>query len=243
MPEGVQRPQHVVFIGHLDINCDIFHLNRCFQEGSALLPGPVHQLELIRFSKENSSAEVRWSLPSKNPELVQYYKIYFRPIGSKDLTINITNSTTFELVNLDTSKLYEFVVKAGNSMGLSIFSEPLVIGFNEYSKSIKNNLASELSLFNAMTTIGRVIANLLTFAAFVGLIGGSVYYAYNRFSYKIKPPPGAVAFDNPSYMKETNSVSFSSKKIDATHMANLNNSSDNNNNDNLADQDDKMFFK
>ena len=208
------------------------------------MPGPVHQLELIRFTKENNTAEVHWSLPTKNAELVQYYKVYFRPIGSKDLTINVTNTTTFELVNLDTSKLYEFVVKAGNAMGLSIFSEPLVIGFNEYSKSMKNNLNSELGLFSTMTTIGRVLANLLTFAMLVGILAGAVYYAYDRFSYKIKPPKGAVSFDNPSYMKETNSVSFTGNQsqIDATHMDNLNN----NNNDqqtDLNDQDDKHFFK
>ena len=206
-------------------------------------------MELVRFTKENSSAQVHWSLPTKNSELVQYYKIYFRPIGSKDLTINVTNTTTFELTNLDTSKLYEFVVKAGNSMGLSIFSEPLVIGFNEYSKSMKNSINSEFNLFSTMTTIGRVLANLLTFAMLIGVIGGAIYYAYDRFSYKIKPPPGAVSFDNPSYMKETNSVSFSSNnnnshKIDATHMDNLNNNDNNNNNDlNELDQDDKRFFK
>lgn len=127
---------------------------------------------------------MHWSLPTKNPELVQYYKVYFRPIGSKDLTINVTNATSFELHNLDTSKLYEFVVKSGNSMGLSIFSEPLVIGFNEYSKSMKNSLNSEFGLFSAMTTIGRVLANLLTFAIIVAMIGGGVYYVYDRFSYK-----------------------------------------------------------
>lgn len=135
-------------------------------------------------------------------------------------------------------------------MGLSIFSEPLVIGFNEYSKSIKNSLASsEMGLFNTVTAIGRVLANLLSFAMIIGLISGAIYYVYDRFSYKIKPPPGAVSFDNPSYMtsssytKETGSVSFSNnnKKIDVTHMDNLNN---NDQQTDLNDQDDKQnFFK
>lgn len=162
----------------------------------------------------------------------------------------MTNSTTFELVNLDTAKLYEFVVKAGNSMGLSIFSEPLVIGFNEYSKAMKNNLASELNIFNTMTTIGRVLVNLLTFTIMLGLVVGGLYYGglclWNKYNYKIKPPPGAVAFtnsfDNPSYMKETNSVSFSNNfQIDATHMDNLNNNL--NDQTDLNDQDDKRLFK
>jgi hypothetical protein len=161
---------------------------------------------------------VEWSVPEKNPNLVQFYRVYYRPIGSKDLVRNTTNSTHFELTNLDSNKLYEFVVKAGNSLGLSVFSDPLVVASNISTRLRSDPEAINLSS-GAASGLGRLLFNLIAAMICVTLLLFGAYYTYDRFSYKIKPPPGSVAFENPTYLKDTNQVMLG----DVHHLDTINN--------------------
>ena len=159
-------------------------------------------------------------MPEKNAELVQFYRVYYRPIGSKDLVRNTTNGTQYELTQLDSTKLYEFVVKAGNSFGLSIFSEPLVIDSKEQSRLFGEPQTVEIDS-SMGNKIGRLLLNMTLVCLCVGFLMAVAYYAYERYNYKIKPPPGSVAFENPTYMKDSNQVVLG----DVHHLDTLNNNS------------------
>lgn len=162
-----------------------------------------------------------WSVPEKNAELVQFYRVYYRPIGSKDLVRNTTNSTNYELTQLDPSKLYEFVIKAGNSFGLSVFSEPLVIDSKEQSRLAYGQPQSVEIDSSTASKIGRLLLNMTLVCLCLGLMMSGAYFLYERYSYKIKPPPGSVAFENPTYMKDSNQVVLG----DVHHLDTLNNNS------------------
>lgn len=94
----------------------------CFEEGKVLLPGPPRDVLAKRVDSSGNRIIVEWQQPDKNPELVQYYRVFWRPIGSKELNRNQTTEPRFELTGLDSEKMYEFVVKAGNHHGLSVFT-------------------------------------------------------------------------------------------------------------------------
>ena len=49
----------------------------CFQEGKALLPGPPKDVHVQKFGN-NNNAIITWSPPEKNPDLVQWYRVFWR---------------------------------------------------------------------------------------------------------------------------------------------------------------------
>ena len=171
----------------------------CFQEGKALLPGPPQEVHVKRF-KEDNKVIVEWEPPKKNPELVQWYRVFWRPVGSRDLNRNQTDKPYFELDGLDSQKMYEFVVKSGNHYGLSVFTDPLVISMHA---------ARTTSIGNHMLKIMLVMS---VTAALVIALGGAVIYVhrnydlgklFNRQISSSSTSPTAISFENPSYMKDT----------------------------------------
>lgn len=101
-------------------------ITACFSEGKALLPGPPRDVQIKEFLGDNN-VKITWEAPIKNPDLVQWYRVFWRPVGSRDLKQDQTDWTYFELTNLNNDQTYEFVVKSGNRHGLSLISDPLII--------------------------------------------------------------------------------------------------------------------
>ena len=211
----------------------------CFQEGKALLPGPPKEVHVKHFV-EKDRVRVEWKPPDRNPgkfsflitisniylhclilqstELVQYYRVFWRPVGSRDLNRNQTDGTQpyFDIAGLDPSKMYEFVVKSGNHYGLSIFTDPLVISPSSLKSASSSGFGTQL--LKVLTTVSVI--------AFIVILGsGIVLYVFRRYipqinnmrlmsNHGLTPSSSpstpsssrGVSFENPSYMKDTNGI-------------------------------------
>lgn len=162
---------------------------------------------------------IEWDPPSKNPELVQWYRVFWRPVGSRDLNRNQTTDHRFILSDLDSSKMYEFVVKSGNHFGLSVFTDPLVISMSTHSVIRSSSLI----------TTGNMILKILVGVAIISLaiivITGAAIYGYNNYYVPRRtglprtafwsfngrtsnggPSTNGISFENPSYLKDGLSV-------------------------------------
>ena len=141
---------------------------------------------------------------------MQWYRVFWRPVGSRDLNRNQTDQPFFELHGLDSSKMYEFVVKAGNHHGLSLFTDPLVISMANYRSS------------SAGSRLLKLLAGVSGLAILVIVVGAAAAYAYrSEYFHRFNPiqrlrshggpstPPRGVSFENPSYMKDGPVVQFS----------------------------------
>jgi len=165
----------------------------CFQEGKVLLPGPPRGLHYCKFSTSNKVI-VEWEPPASNSELVQYYRVFWRPIGSRDLNRGQTNDLFFEINDLESDKMYEFVVKSGNHHGLSVYTDPLVISLKDVKSSALGN------------KLLKVFSGIAFFAVLIIFGVGGAIYVYKNYYTSRKIRSGGVSFENPSYMKEDGSV-------------------------------------
>ena len=104
--------------------------------------------------------------------------------------------------------MYEFVVKAGNHHGLSLFTDPLVISMANYKTTgVGNRLL-------------KLLVGVSGLAIIVIAVGAAIAYAYkNEYFPRINTirlrsnagsstPPRGVSFENPSYMKDGPVVQF-----------------------------------
>lgn len=48
---------------------------------AAVLPGPPQNIQY--HMKGDKDLEITWDIPQKNPKVVQWYKIFWRPVGSR----------------------------------------------------------------------------------------------------------------------------------------------------------------
>ncbi|RWS04782.1 Ig-like and fibronectin type-III domain-containing protein C25G4.10-like protein, partial [Dinothrombium tinctorium] len=163
----------------------------CFEEGKILLPGPPRDVHIKDSTKENKVI-IEWNPPDKNPELVEFYRVFWRPVGSRDLSRNQTENLHFEITNLEPDKMYEFVVKAGNHYGLSTFTDPLVIPSHNWVAASSTVGSRLLKVF-----FGLLIAVLLIVCGVL-----AVLYAYKYYYLPKKAQNSGVSFENPSYLKD-----------------------------------------
>merc|ERR1719495_37877 len=68
---------------------------------------------------------VHWDAPVKNPESVELYRVFWRPVGARETLKNDTLGRELKIGNLVGGTTYELVVKAGNSNGTSHLTAPL----------------------------------------------------------------------------------------------------------------------
>lgn len=140
--------------------------------------------------------------------MVQWYRVFWRPVGSRDLNRNQTEEPRFELRGLDSHKMYEFVVKSGNHHGLSLFTDPLVISMANYRSTTTGN------------HLLKLLVGVTGLAIIVIVIGALVAYGYkNQYFPHINTirlrstsgpstPTRGVSFENPSYLKDGPTVQF-----------------------------------
>ncbi|XP_055940874.1 Ig-like and fibronectin type-III domain-containing protein 1 [Argiope bruennichi] len=156
----------------------------CFEEGKAVLPGPPTN---IQYRRVGNDLEISWDTPQKNPKVVQWYKIFWRPVGSRVMYRNHTKQRSISLHDLESGTTYEVVVKAGNHYGISLHSEPLLF-----------------TVADSINPVAKTTAAVIGTVIFLILIGGLGIFFYQR-SRLMKPPPGispGVSFENPTYMKD-----------------------------------------
>ena len=95
----------------------------CFHAGKDNLPGPPQRVKVRPIDAH--SALVFWEVPEKNPEAVDLYRVFWRPVGAKGANKSDTITRKLVLTGLTSGTNYEVVVKAGNSNGTSQLTQPL----------------------------------------------------------------------------------------------------------------------
>ena len=136
---------------------------------------------------------VYWDMPTKNPETVDLYRVFWRRVGSRTANKTDTISRKVVLTGLSPGVAYEVVVKAGNSNGTSQLTTPITfIPADQYI------IASPKQASDVGGAVGVVIAVIIVIALVVAV----VYFLKKRnlivLSVK-KPESPTVSFENPFY--------------------------------------------
>ncbi|XP_059217362.1 Ig-like and fibronectin type-III domain-containing protein 2 isoform X2 [Stomoxys calcitrans] len=207
----------------------------CFESNRDRLPGPPENIAVSVVS--DSEVVIRWDPPTKNPNVVDGYRIFYHEatVIGNDMTASETmtggggvnaaaleptllngnatsmqmggnaNATTFSSsevrridvketsVNIDGLKkdvLYELVVKAGNTFGASVLTEPIKFTLGEHHVT-----SATTSYSNAVGTISGIVASILAV-----LLAAAAIIFYRRHRANGKAATG-VAFENPTYTR------------------------------------------
>lgn len=174
--------------------CAIEHsttILNCFHNGRSNLPSPPQNVMVRPVNK--SSAMVFWDVPKKNPHSVELYRVFWRPLGTKDTTKNDTIKRQLLLTGLNSGTTYELVVKAGNANGTSQLTAPL-----KFLTADEFIIATSPVQSNAGGAVGIVMAVILVIAMVVVVV--YVMKKKNLIVLSVKKPDSpSVAFENPFY--------------------------------------------
>jgi len=182
--------------------CAVSHAKQivgCFHEGNQHLPSPPRNI-IVRLGADRTAATVHWDAPDKNPDRVELYRVYWRPIGAKETLSNDTTDTQMRLSALTGGTTYELVVKAGNANGTSHLTAPLMFATGDEVIITTSTRTSS----GAGAVVGTVIAVIMV--AVVLLL--AVYVMKKRkivLSVKKANSP-TVAFENPFYTSRESQV-------------------------------------
>lgn len=154
---------------------------------------------------------IEWEPPKKNPQLVQYYRIFWRQFGSRELSRTSTNLTWIKLDGLSRGKLYELVVKAANAHGSSVYSEPLKVKPDELADEASVLGLPGLVIFGPSAgmagSLAARVASAIFFASILMLSIAAVVVALERQGYlskfaSSKTNSSRISFANPAYTKD-----------------------------------------
>jgi hypothetical protein len=136
---------------------------------------------------------VTWELPSKNPQSVELYRVFWRPVGAQETNKTDTVARRVSLAGLTPGTAYELVVKAGNSNGTSQLTPPL-----KFVTADKYIIATSPVQGSAGGAVGVVMAVLLVLAMVAALL--FLMKRKNLLLLAVKKPESpTVAFENPFY--------------------------------------------
>jgi len=171
----------------------------CFHAGQESLPGVPRDIKVRPI--DGHSALVFWAAPEKNPQAVDLYRVFWRPIGAKGANKSDTISRKLVLSGLESGTRYEVVVKAGNSNGTSQLTKPL-----NFITADQFIIASPAQGTDVGGAVGVAFAVIIVIAMVVVI----VYFLKKRnvivLSVK-KPESPTVSFENPFYtVRDQNNV-------------------------------------
>lgn len=167
----------------------------CFNEGQELLPGPPLNVRVV--SQGSTAAKVSWDPPVKNPEAVELYRVFWRPMGLHAALKNDTSRTEMLIEGLDEEMTYEIAVKAGNHKGTSVLTPTI-------------NFTHRVSYITSATTKGGSdVAVAVCTAVFivllcVGVVIGFLWARKRNLLGGKSSSNGRISFENPSYIREQN---------------------------------------
>lgn len=150
---------------------------------------------------------IEWDPPVKNPQLVQYYRIFWRPFGTRELSRTTTNLTWVKLNDLKMDRIYEFVVKAANVHGASVYSDPLTVKPAEVLASSRSlGLIWFIPTSSTNSLMGRILL-AITFASCFMISSLILVLFLERRGYlkrfgSSKSNSSRISFANPAYMKD-----------------------------------------
>lgn len=179
--------------------CLLQHTKRivsCFREGKDRLPGPPQNVRVERV--DDHSILVKWDPPIKNPHTVEIYRVFWRPINSRNpATKNDTKTNSIKISELKSGVVYECVLKAGNTRGASALTDAIKFSTDEKYITSAASIGEEHSQF------GMAAGLVFTIVFLVGAVAGAVWFIRTRRLLGHKSG-GGVAFENPSYLREVN---------------------------------------
>lgn len=165
----------------------------CFNEGQDELPGPPLHVQIV--SDSESTARVTWEPPVKNPDTVELYRVFWRPLGQRAARKNDTSQTDITIAGLSEGTTYEIAVKAGNHKGTSILTPTLTFTHRvQYVTSASTHGSS------VAVAVGVVIAVVLLCVCVV--VG--IWARKNKLLFTKSASNGGISFENPSYIREQN---------------------------------------
>ncbi|KAH8334760.1 hypothetical protein KR074_009919 [Drosophila pseudoananassae] len=209
----------------------------CFEKNRDRLPGPPENIVVSVLS--DSEVKIRWDAPTKNPNAVDGYRIFYHEAAvlpptsglssssSQDATSSVdqpgmdtlaamnnatsmgngnsnnamaaleirridVKDTTISINGLKKDVLYELVVKAGNSYGASVLTDPIRFTLGEHHVT-----EATRSYSGIVGTISGIVASILAILLAAAAI---VFYRRQRSSHG-KSVNGNVAFENPTYTR------------------------------------------
>ena len=179
----------------------------CFHAGQDHLPGVPRDVKVRPI--DGHSALVFWAPPEKNPQAVDLYRVFWRPIGAKGANKSDTISRKLVLSGLESGTRYEVVVKAGNSNGTSQLTKPLTFitadQFIIASPAQGTDVGGAVGVaFAVIIVIGNIeiFSFILLTPCLLAMVVVIVYFLKKRniivLSVK-KPESPTVSFENPFY--------------------------------------------
>lgn len=174
--------------------CAVEHLTSilsCFHKGKTTLPSPPQNVKVRPLNR--TTAMVFWDMPKKNANSVELYRVFWRPLGSKETVKNDTIQRKLLLTGLHSGTTYELVVKAGNANGTSQLTPPL-----KFLTADEFIIATSPVESNAGGAVGIVLAVLVVIALIVALLFFMKRKNIIVLSTKKSDSP-SVAFENPFY--------------------------------------------
>ncbi|XP_067642607.1 Ig-like and fibronectin type-III domain-containing protein 1 isoform X2 [Eurosta solidaginis] len=199
----------------------------CFEMNREKLPGPPENIAVSVIS--DSEVMISWNPPQKNPNMVDGYRIFYHEaaILSTDSsessvdgvgynTTNMQNTTEIRridvkdtTVNIDGLKkdvLYELVVKAGNSFGASVLTEPVKFTLSDHHVTLATTYS------NAVGTISGIVASILAI-----ILAAAAIVFYRRHRAQNGKAGNGVAFENPTYTRGLEQVQLPTVTSSMTH--------------------------
>uniref|UniRef100_T1JD05 Uncharacterized protein n=1 Tax=Strigamia maritima TaxID=126957 RepID=T1JD05_STRMM len=178
----------------------------CFQEGKQILPGVPENLRAKALTA--NSVLVQWDPPTKNPHMVQFYRVIAKPLNQKKAVKvrNDTHGLSLVMTGLIHGLNYEFVIKAGNHYGSSVTSQPFKV-------NLLDAKLLEVIEKDSDYTVAIIVGIVLTVLLCVVVVIVIVYFKKRLHP----PPPDTVSFENPSYMREITSDSAQTNGTSSDH--------------------------
>ncbi|XP_057659770.1 Ig-like and fibronectin type-III domain-containing protein 1 isoform X1 [Diorhabda carinulata] len=189
----------------------------CFHEGRDKLPGPPQNVHVDFI--DSHTVSINWDPPTKNPNTVELYRVMVKATESqsKENFKEDTALTNIKIQDLKAGATYSVVVKAGNSRGTSVLTEPL--RFTMSDKYITSAASQE----GHDGHVGVIIAVVLALIVVAAIFAGAVWFMRTRKMLGIKNSNG-IAFENPSYLREVNMdhIQVPQRETETTHLSNGN---------------------
>lgn len=171
----------------------------CFEQGKSVLPGPPVNVQVKQM--KTNMLEIHWEPPEKNPDSVQWYRVFWRPVGSRSLFKNETNKAFMTLDNLEEGKMYEVAIKSGNHYGLSVHTDPVVVSINSPGIRPRALIGETSAGVKAVISLAAIV--VVTMLVVISVI------LYLKRKRQQKQDAG-VSFENPAYLKDGNNANQTS---------------------------------
>ncbi|KAG1675081.1 Ig-like and fibronectin type-III domain-containing protein 2 [Nymphon striatum] len=174
----------------------------CFEEGNSILPGPPKNLKFEMLP--NKTVELSWDAPNKNTEFVELYRLFWKQKGNKFMGFQVPVTGKYKKIPLDPGTVYEFVVKAYNHYGKSMPSNKVEVRVSEILT--QTNLASQSKAQTGTALICITVLFVLLVLCIAAFIIRKKF-----FGVKGVRSSSGVAFENPSYLKDSTTGNESSR--------------------------------